>query len=77
MLEEDEKRLERERDIASAVAPANYTQLENEITAMKAEASRKQQIASNHYQHERAGYYRGYVGDRLPGGSIPPFPPGP
>jgi hypothetical protein len=74
MLEEDDKRIERERDIVRAVAPVNYTRLENEISAAKAESSRRIQSAQDHHARERAGYYRGYCGNLLPDGSIPPFP---
>jgi len=77
MLEEDERRLQRERDIARATAPANYSHLENEISAAKAESAKRLQIAQNHHARSKAGYYRGYCGNLLPDGSIPPFPPGP
>jgi len=73
VLEEDERRLQRERDIARATAPANYSQLESEIAAAKSEALRRYEISLNHYQREKAGYYRSYTGNRCPDGSIPPF----
>lgn len=57
MNEQDVKRLQRERDIALAVAGPNYEQLESAIRKVKAEKQKRAQASRERYIRERNGYY--------------------
>lgn len=77
MIEDDERRVQRERDIARSVAPADYSRLERDIRANKAEAVRRARISHEQYEQERAGYYASATVQRNPDGSIQSFRPNP
>ena len=58
MLESDQRRLQRETDIAKAVRGPDYTIYDEGVRAARAYASEREAISRDHYNRERAGYYQ-------------------
>lgn len=75
MLPEDERRLQRERDIASATAGPSSSLYNEDTRSSKAYGSKREAISNDHYQSERAGYYLAVREGRIPPvmGHVPPF----
>lgn len=57
MLEADQRRLQREADIAKAVGGPDYTLHNESVRAAKAYAAKREAISRDAYNRARAGYY--------------------
>lgn len=73
MHPDDEKRLQREIDIAKAVRGPDYSMLERDLKAVRDEVFKRVAMSRADYQRQQTGYYQEPYAPRDPQGQTLPF----
>lgn len=73
----NERRIQREADIAHAVRGPDYTLLEHDLKALRDEVFKRAAMSREHHQRQRDGHYQNPYAPKDQQGQIAPFHPDP